>query len=207
MTSLTYSLVEKNLNFRQFTLMCSRMFGPCVAMRDENMDVPPPEEVKPDPYHKNELATAKKHFAKLDSTPSAERKSYGIKAKKTALDEAKKYRKESLEKETKEVAILQGMLDQVERWAPPTQDHVGVKSFMIQQLTDSIKYAVNGSEYHDKHIASIEAMSPEEFFNNKLESAAKDVKYHSEHWDKEVARAKCNDTWLKALYASLPESK
>jgi hypothetical protein len=110
-------------------------------MRDENMDVPPPEEVKPDPYHKNELATAKKHFAKLDSTPSAERKSYGIKAKKTALDEAKKYRKESLEKETKEVAILQGMLDQVERWAPPTQDHVGVKSFMIQQLTDSIKHA------------------------------------------------------------------
>src|SRR5690606_5838921 len=50
--------------------------------------------------------------------------------------ENERCRQEAAERKSRYLA----MLEQVSAWSPPTEDHVCLKEFMKQQLTESIKY-------------------------------------------------------------------
>lgn len=53
------------------------------------------------------------------------------------------------------------MLDQVQLWQPPTDDHMGLKEFMIQQIEESIKF--DCASYAEDRVSMIRLLSGDEW--------------------------------------------
>lgn len=187
--------IEKGITFKQFATNCARAFGALVTMRDDPMDAPVPDEIKPDAYHYNKLKKAEK---KLDL------------AKKMTLCEAKVLAKQEYEKRLRDNAeTLKNrnalkdkyvkMLRQVENWQPPTPDHLNFKKFMTDQIVDSIKFDCS-TDYYDNQVT---LMSPKKYREEIIKSCEHDIKYHSEQHQKEVESCAVRTKWIQDLKKSL----
>ena len=200
----TSELVEKNLNFRQFALLCARAFGVCISMRDDPLDKPIPEKIEPiSTYHRDELARAKQKLKKLLSlkTKSA-REKWAVDKINEDLASSEKFKKEEGNDNT--ISKYEEMLDKVKNWTPPTSEHAELKKFMTQQLMESIKWDAH-TDYWSEAITRLEQKleNPLEFYKEEVKKAKESVKYHQEHWKKDVEGARKATKWLQQLRKSL----
>lgn len=181
----------KITEFRDFALQCARAFGALITMRDERLDAPIPDEVKPSAYHADKLPFLR---ARLDgmrdmSPEDAERGAEGDYAANVA-SRAKRDRERQEQNDR-----LNAMLAGVEDWTPPTADHVEMKNFMCDQLTMSI----------DKSYAQepIVKLSGPDWLAEQIVNALREVEYHEAENAKEIERARTRTEWLRQLRASL----
>jgi hypothetical protein len=183
----------KPQTFGEFAISCARAFGALVEMRDDNPDAPIPFEIKPDEYHRKALEEAQKKLGALcvvsaeDAATEAEREFQRVET------QWKKSRAERLSLSDRYVA----MLDQVNAWSPPTEDHKALKEFMVQQITESIRFDCSTSWPYPVQ------QSGSEWLKAERARATRDVDYHREEWDKACRRAAERTAWLRALRASL----
>lgn len=193
-TGYTSDLYEGDQTFAEFAMTCARAFGALIEMRDLPMDSPVPEEFTPSPYHAERLAQAEatverarlmtddeaQQLADLDYTASVQRIE---KARRDA--DARRARYED-------------MVARVERWEPPTADHVEMKKFMLDQLTESIKF-----DCGTKYLTPPDRVSGREYRRNLLAKATKDIEYHTEKLAEDRERAEKRTAWVSALRDSL----
>lgn len=154
-TGYTSILTEKNISFKQFALRCARAFGACVSLRDNDINKAIPK-FKPDDYHLKELKQVKKEIRRITKLSAKEIKTFIIKECDSDISRLKLSLKE------KEISNnrFKKMLNLVYNWIPPTNDHQGIKSFMIQQLTDSIdECGYYYKSIKEKEIEKIETQS------------------------------------------------
>lgn len=189
-----YLTEEKELTFREFTLICARNFGALVTMRDEPMNAPIPEELKPSTYNKERLDEATKNldaFYKL--TPEE---------LKTKTDEYNKeqirYYEDKMKKTSLTRARYETMLKKVKDWNPPSSEHTGLKKFMIEQIERSIDF-----DCYD--ITLPKKLSIEQWKNYKEGTLLRDIEYHSKAYAEEIERTNGRNKWLKELRKSLEE--
>lgn len=195
MTGFTYDLVEKKMDFATFVMRCARAFTPLIEMRDDPMDAVIPEKFEPSSYHTDELAKAQKEVARLKKMTTEQRKRFGLREKNHAIKSAK----ECLKTYEAENKILDDMLAQANAWTPPTPDHVNLKNFIVQQLTDSrhdLSWTLDS-------LKKYEATTPLTFFREALTSAKRDIEYHTEHLELDRKGAKFSTDWVQALRKSL----
>lgn len=191
-TGYTYPVADgKITEFHDFALSCARAFGALIMMRDDPMDAPIPDEFKPDTYYEQRLATDKKRLGEVQAMTNADCETAAIEAHREALASRKKY----LADKDIEASRLNAMLAKVRTWNPPTPDHVEMKKFMIQQLTDSLP-----GDYAPAIPALLDGHSWRQSEINRLAdsvvSAQKEVA-------KEIERARGRTEWVKALRNSL----
>ena len=193
-TGYTSKLMEKGQDFRSFVLTCARGMGACIMQRDDPMDQPPQKQ-KPSDYHIKAIAEADKKLAKLKAMSPAKQREYGedLRAKERVR------LKQGQASEQEQEARLERMEAQVRAWQTPTKDHDGLKDFML----DQIKISKHG-DWMAKYVREAEQKSPDAYFAEELSKAARDINYHLEEHEKEVARTNSRNEWIDQLYKSLP---
>jgi hypothetical protein len=187
--------IKKGITFEQFIMSCARAFGALIEMRDEPLDAPIPESFEPSTYNKDALVKAEKELIELKSLSIGQAQEKAEAEFKDALAKHEKYiaDKKNLEKK------YRAMLTQVKAWQPPTPEHVGLKNFMEQQITESIKWDC-GTEYLTKPTL----LTATEWLNTKIQKCLKDIDYHSKVQTEEENRVVGRNNWINELRKSIP---
>jgi hypothetical protein len=182
--------------FRDFALRCTRAMGVCARMREDSIDIPPPQIVESDPYHETKQHEAEAKLQELEQLTDAE---IAIRCDAYNLERSTHNEQYRL-KEADVKRRYREMLAQVEAWSPPSPEHVRFKEFMIEQLN-------TGGMLNCKYeIPEFKPKTARQWFKEGVESAKHDIQYYKEHWEKEQAGAKTATEWLQQMYASLPET-
>ena len=181
---------NKNVTFKDFVLTCARAFGDCVHQRDD----PPsdkPKTVEPDIEYYVDIIDKAKKFKK--PTKSAFKK-YIAEEIKSCNEELQK-RKDLRNKYDK-------MMDEVDKWVPPTSEHQGLKDFMLQQLEDSIKWDCDSSFYAGE-LNRLQNINYDEYVKEQIGRNVGRIEYSTEKIEKEIQNATRINKWITALYESL----
>lgn len=195
-TGYTADVGDGNVtDFRTFALRCARQFGACVMQRDDKMDEPPKHR-EPSDYNAKGLATARARLAELDTftLDDAQR------AAQAEFDAAIKSHNEYAAKRAETKVRYEAMLAEVDRWTPPTAEHVGMWDFMRKQLLESIDFDCRS------YGSGPELLTAVAWLEAAKEKARHDVAYHAKGDAEEQERCASSNRWIDALYASLPSS-
>lgn len=198
-TGYTAKLMEKGESFQEFVMRCARAMGACVTMRDDDMNAPIPEKFEPSDYHVKALESAKERLCELQRMPHADRRLFAEKQKNDRLRSLKS----SMSNMVEEDARLLAMEKKVKAWTPPTADHDGLKEFMLQQL----EISKNNADYWNKDVEAASSESLDQYYNQAVVAAKRDIEYHTEEYAKEVERCESRTRWLQQLRKSLIANK
>lgn len=188
---------KKDVTFNDYILRCARAFGACVGMREESMDKPLPKELKVSPYHKDELEKAEVKLLELDSLTAIALEDEAEKEYKRELRSIKAGLKESNEKAKRYDDIMR----EVKMWIPPTEDHIGLKDFMISQIEDSNEYV--NPDYYQEELDELKTVTGKQWYDKEIKQINRDIKYHTKEYRKELKRTADRNKWLKELWKSL----
>lgn len=187
-----------HLTFAEFAWSCARAMDALCHLRDEPMGAPSLDRAiaggdSGTEHHRAELAKAGARLVALERMTPQEMQAElsGRHARLRREYEEAVDRKRALRQR------YQGMLDQVLAWTPPTDEHAGLRDFMAEQLTSSIK--------HDCHAPTPPTESTlDDYRRAELEYARWRVDYQRERLQKSEERHAGRRAWVEALHASIP---
>jgi hypothetical protein len=192
-TGYTAKLCNEEVPFTEFVLTCARAFGALIDMKGDPLDKEIPEKFKPSSYHVEAIEEAKADLAKVRTMSAGEANAAAIDEYNKALAEHE--RSESKRKATKDRLVA--MRSRVADWNPPTEDHQGLKDFMIQQLNDTIRW--DGAV----HAFETKKLSGSDWKANRIAELEHDIEYHTEEHQKEVRLVNERNAWVCELRKSL----
>lgn len=188
--------IADGIGFEQFVMSCARAMGACILMRDEPANAPIPERFEPSDYHTRKLEEATATLAKLRAMTCDEIEA----AAQEAFDAETKANTEAIARDRELRGKYEAMLQQVQAWAPPTPDHDGLKRFMTEQLTESIRFDCNEDYYQSR---KPKLKTGEQWRADQIASALHDAEYHGKEHAEEVVRTESRNDWLRSLRESL----
>jgi hypothetical protein len=194
-TGYVHHIIDNGLDFKQSMLLFARGIGYLVGMRDEPLSSPLPETIPvDDAYNRERLAEAEALIAKIEGMSVEERQAYGaqLKRDRIALCE-REYAKEEAEENK-----INDLAEQVKMWVVP-KELESLRNFALQQLDSS-----RGLCYWEGELTHVLEISPEQFVDQLLKHARRDVVYHNEQMEKDRERIAQSNTWLKLLREHLP---
>lgn len=194
-TGYTAELMDKGQDFRSFALTCARAFGACVMQRDDPMnDLPKKQEAND--YHAVAIKEAEERLASLKAMTPSEQRVEGNRLRQIAVDSATK----SLDEDIAENERLESMAVQVRAWEPPTDEHKGLKDFMLEQINTSR----NDLTWSNRWLREAADKTAEAYFVEAVSSAVRDIRYHAKEQMKATERNARRNEWIDHLYRSLP---
>lgn len=192
-TAYTADVVNGTMtDFRAFALRCAREFGACIMQRESPMDEPPALR-QVDPYYRTAIDTARAEMAAFVALSADEHRQRcaNENARARAAWEARNDDKRRVRER------IDNMLDRVARWAPPTSEHEGLKSFMVQQLTETRRW--------DGEVWGVPPVdrTTVDYISETLDMLRRSVDRAEKALAEEEARCARQNAWIQALYASL----
>ena len=194
-TGYTAAIID-GIDFKTFAMNCARAFGACVMLRDEQPggDIIP-DSFAPSSYHAEKLEQAKRDLVALDAMTPEELEKCATEAYETTEG----YRLDALKMKVNQRALYEAMLEKVSAWTPPTEEHKGMKTFMADQITQSIDFDCSGSYYE----TPTARMTGAEWKQERSRTLVSDLEYHAKEDAAEQARAAGRTKWVQELRASL----
>jgi hypothetical protein len=187
--------IADGIDFRTFAMNCARAFGACVSLRDEGGGGEKiPDRFEPSGYHAQRLKESAKQIAEVQAMSSDECEA----AAKADYEREFAAHQQRIAKNRALKAKYESMLLDVDAWTPPTPEHEGLKTFMREQITESIKF-----DCSMEYLSAPVRMSGSEWRQAQISSLSRDVGYHGEENQKEIDRAKSRTEWVLALRTSL----
>lgn len=185
--------------FPDFAKICMRAFGATIHMRDESFDKPYEPRI-PSDYYQNNIDRIKNVLKEAKSLSDEE-------IVNNKVDEILK-NKEYYTKKIAEIKInkikLESILKEVEKWIPPTEEHVGFKNFMIQQITDTISGDCN-TKYYDDDLFELEKIiiDPKKIRKDMIDTAKKELVRYTKSLKEELGRCNESNKWVEVLLKSI----
>lgn len=193
-TGYTAKLVDEGQTFNEFVLTCARAFGACITLRDDPLSADIPK-FEPTDYHKKAINSAIRKKDRLEAMTPAQASRYGMNEREKEI----KSIKNTLKKANLQNDRIYKMLKAVRGWTPPTEEHDGLKTFMIEQLEMSL----DDMNYWNGRLAEINDKSELSYYTDALALAKRDILYHIEENRKEIERVNGRNKWVEDLKASL----
>ena len=197
--------VKDGISFKEFVMICARAFGATITMRDDPLDKKIPEEFKPSPHYYDEVCRIEKELERISKISLEEAKRY-------AEEEAKKENERNERYKEENVSLIKAytkLLKMVREWQPPTEDHYELKTFMIDQLKNSMEWDCHcfskGDVILKPTLVKVIPKSPEQWLKDKENRLIEDLNYYKEEYKKEVDRVNKRNIWIKQLRDSLKE--
>lgn len=191
-----YTADLEGVTFPKFALSCARAFGALVTMRDEPSGVPIPDRIEPSSYSCDRLAGSFGVLIGIKSWSDA----FAEKEAKTVHAQALERRTARMNETDATRKRYEAMIRCVEDWKPPTPDHVGLKDFMLEQLTKSIEWDCSGG------FSEPTARSGQDHKHHCLCAILKNIAYQAKNYREELERARGRTEWVRQLRASLDQS-
>lgn len=185
----------KEQSFHDFIWDCARAFGALIDMRDAPGDANIPERIEPDNYYVKALAKDEERLKLVVSWNKAE-------AEQAAEADFKRrlaIHTADLQKANDIRYRYNKMAEEVMLWIPPSNEHVGLKNFMLEQLGDSIKF---DCDFTDRMPAP-KRLTGSEYRQQEIAEAKRHIGYDIEHLAEEEKRAKERTEWIQLLRKSL----
>ncbi len=202
-TGYTHDLLEKNLSFKDFTMLCCRNFGVTITMRDEPFDTQIPEKFEPDNYYKTRLDDTIEEKKEWDTLSFEEKHSILVALKQDDLDR----KAESLKKIESQNEKLRNMAVKINRWNPPEQ-FLNIKNFMLNQ----IEISIDSTDYYipkQEEIDYCKGKTPQSYNMLQIEEHEKflqdDIEYYQKHNWEEIERTTERNAFLHGLRKSLED--
>lgn len=196
-TGYTAKLYEgAEQSFEEFVWSCVRAMGVAVTMRDDPLDKPVPERFGGhDSYYEKRIAEHEAEWARLENmslTDCDDAAELEYETERGRVEEANR-------KDAELRSRYESMLAQVLAWEPPTTEHEGLKKFMADQLTESIRFDTG----HHRSLPSKKTGT--EWRRERIERLTSDLEYARKHLHEERERAEGRNDWLRALRLSVPQ--
>lgn len=191
------SSIKDDISFEDFVLRCARAFGPCVHQRDSNASERPKLRT-PNEYHKDQLDETKALLETLNKMGGSNRIEYGKSEIQKDIDNFRKNMNEVILLKTK----YENMLNSINNWTPPTPEHIELKKFMIDQITQSIKFDCNVSNYIET-LDKLSKENPLDRYNTNLNRAISDINFFENDCNEELSKVSEANKWILDLYSSL----
>lgn len=188
--------IKDGISFETYAMNCARAFGACVTLRDERGggDVIP-EVFEPSDYHSKKKLEA--HYRLKEISAMTEKQADAAAAEWHRQKEADRI--EGLDRCRRQRQAYDAMLEKVDAWTPPTEDHASYHKFLRDQITESIKFDCV-EEYYS---GPIPPTTGAEWRESEINRLTRDILYHGKHHEEEVKRATERTAWVKALRESL----
>ena len=183
--------IANGQTFEDFVLGCARAFGACITLRDEpqNSDIP---EFELNTYHIDRLAEYTKELKEVLELTSEE---LNTRAQNQFNSELENYY-ERVDENNSTQDNYTAMINNVEEWGPPTEDHKELKKFMLKQLKDSKEL--------DDYIPDMPVRKTgEQWLADKVKSISWYIEYHTKENTKEIERVASRNKWVKQLKESI----
>lgn len=193
-TGYTAKLYEgKAQTFEEFTLEAARAMGAAIMQRD-SAPGPIADEYEPSDYYRKSLAkdeaTLKQYSRRTDVEWQEAEAAWRHEQTKATVD--------AIEKAGALRVRYERMLAEVQAWVPPTSEHQGLKDFMVQQLTESIKFDCSTT-----YLDIPPKRSWQDFKAQRIAEAEKSLKRSHEGWAEELERTESRNKWVRDLRLSL----
>ena len=188
--------IKDGITFETFAMNCARAFGACVELRDESGGGEIiPDRFAPGDYHTKALAKTRAALSELEAMTLLECDRAAVRD----YDDTEKRRVKALQDKDVQRAAYESMLAKVLAWVPPTEDHKGMRQFMIDQINESIRFDC----CDDYYAAPTVRMGGGEWAASRRVALAHDLEYHTKSHAEEVSRAESRTAWVVALRSSL----
>jgi hypothetical protein len=202
-TGYTSEILEGKINtFKDFAKKCMRAFGATIHMRDDSLN----ESYRPreiDRYYIEQVEEAEEKLKVLKTADDE----FFIDKVREELKSDYAYYEEKLRKVKADGQKLNSILVDVKKWNPPTDDHVDIKDFMIQQLEETIKYDANCKHYEEElQEIKIKLESPIDVAwikHQMIENAEKDLQRSKERLEEERKRCEDSNKWVSVFLQSI----
>ena len=185
-TGYTAKLADSGESFEDFVIRCAHAF----TVHDEPI---PRAGWKVDPYHREELKKAKEGVRRVEGLSEEDCEKEAKAWIRRQVEQRDAYKKKALAVKER----LVGMKAKVSGWTPPTEDHVELKKFMLQQLSETIERDGEG-DYEIR-----KTYSAKEWKADTLKELRRDVEYHQKELKLEIKRVATLNRWMKDLRRSL----
>lgn len=180
--------------FPDFVLRCARAMGALITMRDDPLDAPIPEQFAVSDWWQTRINDARDALTKAETITLEESEALAS----TSNTAQRRLHDDLVARIDARRDRYKAMLDQVAAWEPPTADHLGLKEFMLEQLTSSLGF--------DAWVpAPPTEQSAAEFRETALSRAREAVAKATRDLTEETERVRQRNEWITALRASLRE--
>jgi hypothetical protein len=197
-TGYTYAIHDgEDISFENFVLQCSRGMGARIEERENPTSDYAPRLYEPSTFYRDELKKAEEKLLRYQAMTPAEASAEALGEYVASCDRQTDWRA----KEDAMRARYDAMLDQVYAWEPPTADHEGFKTFMIEQLESSIEFDCPAGR--PLYRTDPELLSGTTWLAAKIATAEESVKRDADEWEKEQERTQGRNDWMTALCESL----
>lgn len=188
----------KVTKFSDFAWRCARAFGALITMRDDPGSAAIPGAFKVDDYYAKSAQDDEVKIGRVLLMADVDCEAAALKAHTDAVAYAAEYA------ETKKLqrARYQAMIAKVEAWTPPSQDHEGMKKFMLKQLAESLEFDCGGD-----YSPTVEPLlSGHDWRLRQLALANESLIRSRESLRKEEERVATRNKWIRELRESLAKS-
>lgn len=184
-------------SFKEFSTQCLRAMGVSVTMRDEPMSKPVPESFSTEAYYYTNVDKARARLVEVLNWTETQKYWAWIKA----TEELDSMFAEATQRANEARRTCEEMRDKVLAWVPPTEEHKGLKDFMIQQLVSTIDF--DGRPPNREWYETFTTVS--EFYEETLKGAERDFESARKHRDEAIERTRSRNEWLRAFRNSLDD--
>lgn len=194
----TEGILSGTINdLNDFIWMCARGFGAFITQKD-NIDEPPILKEKPNPYYKNKIKQLLNEQQKYNEYTDDDWQNEYLKYIEDQLKDIDDNIKEKIESKEK----YENILNQVKEWIPPNENFHKLKSFMINQIEESIDFDCNTSFWQERK-NKISNLKLEQYKRNVLNDINESLISNKEYYDEEVQRVKERNQWKQQLIESI----
>lgn len=195
-TGFTAKLYDgEDVSFEEFVLKCSTAFGTPEDRAESQRNL------KVNPSYYRWVETAEK---RLDAISNISENDLIAQAhKRCEEDNAREYDHAVRQNQTRERYL--DMLDKVRFWTPPTSEHVNLKFFMVEQLTESMIHDCKDHIDLDELKAKQDSIpvDVEAYLQNETRAAQHMLVNATESLEKAEKSLTVNTDWITELKKSL----
>jgi hypothetical protein len=187
-TGYTAVLDEKEeVSLKEFVYICSHAF----IYDSSGIDLPKESEYSD--HYTQKIKEILDELERIDHLSNSEAKDEEIKEREKREEEIKKYISDKKYLRRK----YESMLHKVNAWIPPSNEHNGLKKFMMEQLNKSIEFDCDYSHYKPLQI-----ISGKDWLIKKRTDLQKSLKYYSESSMRESEVITQRNNWIRRLRES-----
>ena len=187
----------KDVSFEDFALNCARAFGAFAHLRD-NPEAELSDKLSVDEYYVKKFEKAE---ADLEKVKYMTDEDFAIEAEK-CYNEKQSYLQQTIRRHRELRARYENMLQQVNEWTVPTEQHTEFKKFMVDQLEQSIEFDTS-VEHYENELANLSVETVAEAKERITEDVEWVFGYASKQLEREEEAAAERSEWAGALFRSL----
>lgn len=198
-TGYTYKVENGEVTeLEDFVMDCARAFGALAELRDTpNSEIPETFEVSS--YVIDREKSAREELERWKNISDEELMEYLV----NDYDREREDIKNGITKSIEQSRRYEAMKEKVKNWTPPTDDHINLKNFMLEQLEMSSSDVLPLLSKRLKRLQAPTTESLQKERERLIENADASLRYAVDRLEKEKARAEKNTQWLKDLRSSL----